>query len=114
MLDLHLLTGTIDDIVEKREYRRYFPHRMSHWLGLEVHDTGTYAVGGQPVDLEEGMVLTAEPGLYIPAGDTSAPAALRGMGVRLEDDVLVTGDGADVLTGALPLSAEEVEAQLGG
>lgn len=114
MLDLHLLAGTIDDILEKREYRRYFPHRMSHWLGLEVHDTGTYAVGGQPVDLEEGMVLTVEPGLYIPAGDTSAPAGLRGMGVRLEDDVLVTGDGADVLTGALPLSAEEVEAQLGG
>lgn len=114
MIDLHLLAGAIDDIVEKRDYRRYFPHRMSHWLGLEVHDTGSYAVNGQPVDLEEGMVLTVEPGLYIPAGDTTAPAALRGMGVRLEDDVLVTGDGADVLTSGLPLRAADVEARLGG
>ena len=114
MIDLQLLNGAVDDIIEKREYRRYFPHRMSHWLGLEVHDTGSYAVGGTPVELEEGMVLTVEPGLYIAAGDISAPAALRGLGVRLEDDVLVTGDGADVLTGSLPLSAEEVEAQLGG
>ena len=114
MTELRLLAGAIDDLVEKREYRRYFPHRMSHWLGLEVHDAGSYAAGGGPVALEEGMVLTVEPGLYIPAGDTSAPAALRGLGVRLEDDVLVTGAGADVLTSGLPLRTEEVEAQLSG
>jgi Xaa-Pro aminopeptidase len=114
MIDLRLLDGGIDDIVAKREYRRYFPHRVSHWLGLHVHDAGDYAVAGKPVTLEEGMVLTVEPGLYIPASDTSAPPHLRGIGVRLEDDVLVTGAGAEVLTGGLPLRPEEVEAQLSG
>jgi Xaa-Pro aminopeptidase len=114
MLDLGLLEGTRDEIIEKRDYRRYFPHRVSHWLGLEVHDAGDHAVGAASVPLEAGMVLTVEPGLYVPAHDASAPAHLRGIGVRLEDDVLVTGAGADVLTRALPLGVEEVEELAGG
>lgn len=113
MLDLRLLEGSMDELIEKREYRRYFPHRASHWLGLDVHDAGDYAVAGEPMQLEAGMVLTVEPGLYIPAGDTSAPQRLRGIGVRLEDDVLVAATGCDVLTGRLPIRPGEVEALSG-
>jgi Xaa-Pro aminopeptidase len=83
-------------------WTRYFPHRVSHWLGLEVHDVGDYTVDGESRRLEPGMVLTIEPGLYIPPDDDSAPAELRGVGVRIEDDVLVVPDGADVLSRGLP------------
>ena len=83
-------------------WTRYFPHRVSHWLGLEVHDVGDYAVDGESRRLEPGMVLTIEPGLYIPPDDERAPAALRGVGIRIEDDVLVVPDGADVLSRGLP------------
>ena len=86
-------------------WTRYFPHRVSHWLGLEVHDVGDYAADGESRRLEPGMVLTIEPGLYIPADDESAPAALRGIGIRIEDDVLVSVDGADVLTRGLSTGA---------
>ncbi|MBR9988431.1 MAG: Xaa-Pro dipeptidase, partial [Gemmatimonadetes bacterium] len=112
MIDLRLLAGAIDDIIEKKEYRQYFPHRVSHWIGLDVHDAGEYVVAGEPVTLEAGMVLTIEPGLYVPAADTNAPAALRGTGIRLENDVLVTDTGCDVLTGALPLGATDVETMI--
>ena len=83
---------------ERPEWARWFPHRVSHWLGLEVHDVGDYAVRGESRVLEPGMVLTIEPGLYIAADDDRAPAAMRGLGVRIEDDVLVVPDGSDVLT----------------
>lgn len=112
MVDLRLLAGSIDELIEKREYRRYFPHRVSHWLGLDVHDAGDYQVGSGPVKLEAGMVLTVEPGLYI-VGDDMA-GALHGVGIRLEDDVLVTPTGSDVLTRALPIAAEEVEVLVRG
>jgi len=87
---------------KRPEWARYFPHRVSHWLGLEVHDVGDYARDGESRVLEPGMVLTIEPGLYIPADDTRAPAELRGLGIRIEDDVLVVPNGVEVLTGALP------------
>ena len=90
---------------KRPSWARYFPHRVSHWLGLEVHDVGDYVVDGEPRRLETGMVLTIEPGLYIPADDERAPAALRGIGIRIEDDVLVAPDGADVLTRGLPTGA---------
>lgn len=104
MVELGLLEGDIDALLEKPEaIRRYYPHKTSHWLGLDVHDVGSYAVAGAPRPLAPGMVLTIEPGLYIPAHDDDAPDHLRGIGVRLEDDVLVTADGAEVLSAALPL-----------
>jgi Xaa-Pro aminopeptidase len=91
---------------------RFFPHRTSHWLGLDVHDVGDYVRGGEPRRLEPGMVLTVEPGLYV--GDGAAfPHGLRGTGIRIEDDVLVTPNGAEVLTAALPTAASEIEALLG-
>lgn len=104
-----LVSGSRDEVLERGDYRRYFPHRTSHWLGLDVHDAGDYVdEDGKPAVLEPGMVLTVEPGLYVPAADDAAPAALRGIGIRLEDDVLVTGAGPDVLTAALPIRADDV------
>jgi Xaa-Pro aminopeptidase len=114
MIDLRLLDGSIDELIEKREYRRYFPHRVSHWLGLDVHDAGDYQTGSEPVTLEPGMVLTVEPGLYITAGKAAGAGALDGIGVRLEDDVLVTDSGSDVLTSGLPIRPGEVESLVGG
>ena len=105
MVALGLLEGDPAELATQPDaYRRYYPHRTSHWLGLDVHDVGDYVLpGGAPRPLVPGMVLTVEPGLYIPADDERAPAALRGIGVRLEDDVLVTSAGVDVLTAGLPL-----------
>ncbi len=105
--ELGLLEGSMGSLIEAKAWERWFPHRTSHWLGLNTHDVGDYARKGQPRPLEEGMVLTIEPGLYFPPGDEHR---FRGIGIRIEDDVLVTEGGAEVLTAALPTSAEEVEA----
>ena len=85
-------------------------HGTSHWLGLDVHDVGIYTVDKEPRKLEPGMVYTVEPGLYVPAGDQDAPEALRGIGVRIEDDVVVTDDGHENLTAAIPKQADALEA----
>jgi Xaa-Pro aminopeptidase len=114
MIETGLLDGTIEAVLEGREYRRFFPHRVTHWLGLDVHDVGDYVAQGDSVVLQAGMVLTVEPGLYIAADDDGAPDALRGTGVRLEDDVLVTADGCEVLTAGLASRADEVEALMSG
>lgn len=95
---------------EEPEYKPFFPHQTSHWLGLDVHDVGDYVVAGEPRALEAGMVLTIEPGLYIPSAATLGPAALAGTGIRIEDDVLVTNDGREVLTAALPADADTIAA----
>jgi Xaa-Pro aminopeptidase len=110
MLELGLLSGTPDDCIASGSFRRFYMHRTSHWLGLDVHDVGTYRSGGEPRPLEPGMVFTVEPGLYVPADDENAPSRLRGIGVRIEDDVLVTESGAEVLTAAIPKAPAEVEA----
>lgn len=103
MVDLGLLDGDPDALMENEAaWKPYFPHNTSHWLGLDVHDVGTYAVDGKPRRLQPGMVLTVEPGLYIASDDPDAPEPLRGIGVRIEDDVLVTPDGPDVLSADLP------------
>jgi Xaa-Pro aminopeptidase len=110
MVELGLLSGDVDGLLEQRAYRRFFPHRVSHWLGLDVHDVGDYMAEGHPVSLAPGMVLTVEPGLYVPPEDESAPASLRGAGIRLEDDVLVTAAGCEVLTASLALLPDDIEA----
>ena len=113
LVDQGLLTGAVDALVEdEQSYKRFYPHKTSHWLGLAVHDVGEYALPGATRTLEPGMVLTIEPGLYLPAAAAELPEALRGTGIRLEDDVLVTESGAEVLTAALSVAAEEVEALL--
>ena len=109
MIDLGLLKGTVDERIADGSYKRYYMHRTSHWLGMDVHDVGAYYVDGKSRSLVPGMVLTIEPGLYIAAEDAEAPAELRGIGVRIEDDVLVTADGRDVLTSGTPKTPQEVE-----
>jgi Xaa-Pro aminopeptidase len=105
---LRLIDGTAEEaLADEQRYRRFIPHRTSHWLGLDVHDVGAYRVGGESRRLEPGMVLTIEPGLYVGI-DVDHP--LAGTGVRIEDDVLVTAEGHDVLTAALPAAADEVAA----
>jgi Xaa-Pro aminopeptidase len=90
------------EAIEKGSYRRFYMHRTSHWLGLDVHDAGSYRQSGEPRRLEPGYVLTVEPGLYFPPDAADVPEELRGIGVRIEDDVLVTPTGGDVLTKMIP------------
>jgi len=107
MVDLKLLEGDVDNLIEKGDYRRFYMHRTGHWLGLDVHDAGDYKIGEQWTVLRPGMTLTVEPGLYIrPAADV--PAALAGIGIRIEDDVRVTADGCAVYTSA-PKTVAEIE-----
>jgi len=114
LVSLGVLTGDPDALVEEGAYKASYPHQTSHWIGLDVHDPGDYARGGAPRALEAGMVFTVEPGLYFRA-DAGGPAApYAGIGVRIEDDVLVTAEGCENLTRALPTAAEEVEALVGG
>jgi len=109
MLDLGLLKGTLQEILEKESYKRFYMHRTGHWLGLDVHDAGDYKRQGAWRALAPGMTLTVEPGLYIrAAGDV--PPRLHGIGVRIEDDVLVTDQGCEVLTVEAPKSIEAIEA----
>ncbi len=110
MVELKLLEGSIDELVETEAFRRYYMHGTSHWLGLDVHDVGQYAHGDAPRKLEEGMAFTVEPGLYVCAGDDQAPDALRGLGVRIEDDVVITADGHENLNSAIPKSVDGIEA----
>ena len=110
MIALGLLQGSAADRIADKSFRKYYMHRTSHWLGMDVHDVGSYHVGGQPRPLEPGMVLTMEPGLYVPVDDAAAPEALRGLGIRIEDDLLVTAEGHVNLTEATPKDPREVEA----
>lgn len=114
LVDLGLLQGPVATAIEKRTYERFYMHRTSHWLGLDVHDCGAYVVDGRSRALEPGMVLTVEPGLYVAEDDTTVEARWRGIGIRIEDDVLVTTSGQDVLTAGIPKGVDEVEAVSGG
>jgi Xaa-Pro aminopeptidase len=110
MRHLGILHGSAAEIMETGAYRRYYMHRTSHWLGMDVHDVGLYRVNGASRVLEPGMVLTVEPGLYINDDDEDVPESFRGIGIRIEDDVLVTEDGYEVMTSATPKSIVDVEA----
>jgi Xaa-Pro aminopeptidase len=109
MLDLGLLRGSLDEVLEKETYKRFYMHRTGHWLGLDVHDAGEYKRDGQWRSLQPGMALTVEPGLYIRGAD-DVPQRLRDIGVRIEDDVVVTPGGCEVLTGEAPKAPADVEA----
>jgi len=106
---LGLLEGRVPQLVKSLAYKRFFMHKTGHWLGLDVHDVGDYKVADQWRMLEPGMVMTIEPGIYVAPGDRSVDKRWRGLGIRIEDDVQVTRNGPDVLTGALPKAAEEIE-----
>ena len=110
---LGLLEGSLASIIRSASYRQFFMHRTGHWLGMDVHDVGDYKVGDQWRVLEPGMALTVEPGIYIPRGTKGVAARWQGIGVRIEDDVLVTREGHDVLTRGLPREPEQIEALIG-
>jgi Xaa-Pro aminopeptidase len=111
LIDLELLPAGVDAAIASGAYRTYYMHRTSHWLGLDVHDVGAYYdAARESRPLVPGMVLTVEPGLYVPEHDERAPERFRGLGVRIEDDVLVTAQGHEVLTAAVPKSVADVEA----
>ena len=112
LLELGLLKGRLETLVAKGAAKRWFPHGTSHWLGLDVHDTGDYALDAEPRRLEEGMVITVEPGLYLPADDKKVPERYRGIGIRIEDDVLVTTEGRRILTDDIPREPREIEAAM--
>ena len=110
LIKLGILKGKPADLIRKEAYRRFYMHRTGHWLGMDVHDVGDYKVGGTWRELEPGMVLTVEPGLYIPAGTRGVARKWWDIGIRIEDDVLVTRDEPDVLSAAAPRTVAEIEA----
>ena len=116
MLDLKLLKGSLDGVLESGDYSRFYMHRTGHWLGLDVHDVGDYRQPGTATGaarpwrtLETGMMLTIEPGIYVrPADDV--PEAYWNIGIRTEDDALVTDEGCELITRGVPVQATEIEA----
>ncbi len=109
LCELGLLKGNADAAIADGRYKRFFPAKTGHWLGLDVHDVGDYRIDGESRLLEPDMVLTVEPGLYIAPDDDSVAERWRGIGIRIEDDVAVTREGGEVLTAAMPKDAEEIE-----
>ena len=113
MLDLKLLEGSLDSVLEQESYKRFYMHRTGHWLGLDVHDAGDYKDGEDWKRLAPGMMLTIEPGCYIrPADDV--PVAFHNIGIRIEDDALVTPSGCDIITKATPKTVADIEALMAG
>jgi Xaa-Pro aminopeptidase len=111
MVDLGVLKGDVEQLIADKKHEAYYPHRTSHWLGVDVHDVGRYNLRAGPhKPLEAGHVITVEPGLYFPADDERLPAGFGGVGIRIEDDVLVTAGGNEVLTAGVPKQIDEVEA----
>jgi Xaa-Pro aminopeptidase len=109
MLDLKLCQGSVDGVIESGDYKRFYMHRTGHWLGMDVHDVGNYKLNNEWRDLQPGMALTVEPGLYIRPAD-SVPEALWNIGIRIEDDVVITAQGCEVLTHAVPKTVDAIEA----
>ena len=114
LVELGILKGSVPKLIRDKAYNKYYVHRTGHWLGMDVHDVGDYKIDGEWRLLEPGMVMTVEPGLYIPKGTRGVPAKWRNMGIRIEDDLLVTKDGHDVLTKDAPKTVAEIEAVMGG
>lgn len=108
-IDLKLCHGTVDGVLESGSYKKFYMHRTGHWLGMDVHDVGDYKIAGQWRNLQAGMVLTVEPGCYIRPSD-DVPMALWNIGIRIEDDVVMTETGHEVLTDAAPKTVDAIEA----
>jgi Xaa-Pro aminopeptidase len=109
LIDLKLCRGSVDSVIESGDYRRFYMHRTGHWLGRDVHDVGEYTVGGRSRRLQPGMVLTVEPGLYV-RPDAKVPKPFHHIGIRIEDDVVVTAQGHTVLTAGAPKTVADIEA----
>ncbi len=109
LVKLGLLKGRVSKLIKDEKYKQFYMHRIGHWLGMDVHDVGDYKLDNEWRLLEPGMVLTIEPGLYIPVNCKKVDVKWRGIGIRIEDDVLVTKTGYEVLTDALPKEIDEIE-----
>ena len=110
LVELGILQGDVDELIESEAHTEFYMHRTGHWIGMDVHDVGDYKVAGNWRVLEPGMCLTIEPGIYIHADNESVDEQWRGIGIRIEDDVVVTSDGCEILTAGVPKAAEEIEA----
>ncbi|MBA1273070.1 Xaa-Pro aminopeptidase [Stutzerimonas azotifigens] len=110
LVRLGLLEGEVDELIAAEAYKPFYMHRAGHWLGMDVHDVGDYKVGGEWRVLEPGMCMTVEPGIYIAVDNEQVAKKWRGIGIRIEDDVVVTRDGCEILTGGVPKEIAEIEA----
>lgn len=110
LVKLGLLKGRVASLIERGAYREFYMHKAGHWLGLDVHDVGDYRVADEWRLLEPGMALTVEPGIYVSPHNTRVAKKWRGIGIRIEDDVIVTPDGNEVITAGVPKTIEEIEA----
>jgi Xaa-Pro aminopeptidase len=114
LIDIGLLTGELDKNIEDKTFRKFYMHNIGHWLGMDVHDVGAYKLEGESRPLLAGMVTTVEPGLYIDPDDMEIPPQWRGIGVRIEDNILVTDKGYRNLTAYLPVSVADIESLMAG
>lgn len=109
LIDIGLLEGELDALIESEAYKEFYMHRAGHWLGMDVHDVGDYKVGGEWRMLEPGMVMTVEPGIYVAPDNEKVAKKWRGIGIRIEDDVVITKDGNEILTKNVPKTVAEIE-----
>lgn len=109
LCELGFFVGRKEDIISSNQFRKYYPHGIGHWLGMDVHDAGMYFIDKEPRAIEEGMCFTIEPGIYVPENDHSAPLEYRGIGIRIEDNLLVTKNGTENLTDSVPKEIDEIE-----
>ena len=109
MVRLGLLKGEIAELIKEEKYKQFYMHGLGHYLGMDVHDVGRYQIDGQPRKLEPGMVITVEPGVYIAPGTKDIPEKYLGIGVRIEDDVLITEGGRKVLSYKVPKAIDDIE-----
>ncbi len=109
LIELGILNGSVEENLENQSYRAFYMHGLGHYLGLDVHDVGVYKIEGEDRPLQPGMVLTIEPGLYLPIHD-NIPSAYQGIGIRIEDNIVITADGAEVLTAEVPKTIADIEA----
>ena len=114
LLEHGLLEGDPQQIIEEEGYRDFYMHRTGHWLGMDVHDVGEYRIDSEWRALEVGMVLTVEPGLYVAPDNQNVDPRWRGIGIRIEDDVVVTQDGCHILTAGVPKSVADIEKLIAG
>jgi Xaa-Pro aminopeptidase len=114
MLDLGILKNSVDEEIESGHYKHFYIHNTGHWLGLDVHDVGEYTIDGHSRELEPGMVMTVEPGIYINPQEDDVPECFRGVGIRIEDNVAITRDEPRILTDGLARTPDEIEALMAG
>ena len=110
LLELGLLQGDLEKLIEEEDYKEFYMHRIGHWIGMDVHDVGDYKIGGEWRVLEPGMCMTVEPGIYVAPDNIQVESKWRGIGIRIEDDVVITKGGCDILSKDVPKTIEDIEA----